>query len=383
MLVVSNPRFEYFEKEKPYPREDYVRVDHGELQNFVTTVFEKLGVRREYAEVVADVLVTADLMGISSHGVQRLKRYIEGVKRGFINPNAEPSVVSEVGAVVVLDAHRGFGHVAGVKAVEYAVERAQYYGVGVVLVRNSTHYGIAGYYALKIVEKSYIGLSTTNSRPLVAYTNTLDKNIGTNPIAIGIPRKNPPPILYDAALSVVPVGKIELYSKTNTRIPPGWVVDLATGSMLEGDAMHILEKISKGEAAILPLGGLSEETGGHKGSGLLFLVDVFTGVLSGSGYGKHAGSEESGVAHLFMAIDIDCFANREVFYEKLEDYIAMIKSSRKHPGADNVWIPGEKSWLTMQTRMEIGIPVHKSVLHELDSIAEELCIPKLKRKTQV
>jgi len=371
---------EYFEKEKPYPPEDYVRVDHVELKEFVATVFEKHGAPREFAEIVADVLVTADLMGISSHGVQRIGMYLERVRNGSIKPGSEPAVVSDSGAVVVLDARQGFGQVAGVRAVEYAVSKAKQYGVGVVAVRNSNHYGIAGYYALKIVERGLIGLSATNSRPFVAYTNTLDKIIGTNPVAVGIPRRSPPPILFDAALSVVPQGKIEIYSKIGRRVPRGWALDLSSGELLEGDAELILEKIARGEAALLPLGGLGEETGGHKGSSLLMLVDVFTGVLSGALYGKYVGGNPANIGHLFIALSIEHFMDREEFYSRLEDYIAMIKSARRDPRADRIWIPGEKSWLTMQTRMKIGIPIHKNVLRELDRIAEELNIPKLKPK---
>jgi L-2-hydroxycarboxylate dehydrogenase (NAD+) len=163
----------YYEKEKPYPPEDYVRVDHEELRRFIVDVFTSMGVKREYAEIVADNLVTADLMGISSHGVQRIRRYVGGVESGVIKPNNEPTVVSDVGAITVLDGNQGFGQVVGVRAVEYAVDKARYYGVGVVGVRHSNHYGIAGYYALKIVEKGLIGFSTTNSRALASIRTLL------------------------------------------------------------------------------------------------------------------------------------------------------------------------------------------------------------------
>lgn len=373
----------YYEKEKPIPPEDYVRVDHVELREFVTNVFVSLGAKREYAEIVADNLVMADLMGISSHGVQRIRRYVGGVKTGVIKPDNEPVVVSEVGAVMVLDGNQGFGQVVGVKAVEYAVEKASLYGVGLVAVRNSNHYGIAGYYVLKMIEKGYIGFSTTNSRPLVAYTNTVDRNIGTNPIAVGIPRKNPPPILFDAATSVVPVGKIEIYSRIGKEIPPGWVID-SEGKILSGDPARIMDLIKKGEASLLPLGGLGEEHGGHKGSGLSFLVDIFAGILAGGTWSLHVGytigDKPSNVGHLFIALDIDCFMDKEVFYEKLEQYITELKNSKKHPEADRIWIPGEKAWYTMETRKKIGIPLHKKVYEDLVELADKLKVKMFRIK---
>ncbi|MET1160128.1 MAG: Ldh family oxidoreductase [Thermoprotei archaeon] len=372
---MSTPLQDY-EKEPSIPPTEYIRVDPESLLEYVTKVFETLGTKREYAEIVADVLVKADLMGISSHGVQRIRRYVDGIRCGNIKPNNEPVVVSDVGAITVLDARMGFGQVAGVKAIEIAIEKAQYYGVGVVAVRNSNHYGIAGYYALRAVEKGYIGISMTNSRALVAYTHTLEKNIGTNPIAIGIPRKNPPPILFDAATSVVPVGKIELYSRIGKTVPEGWVVDLENGEIVSGDASKILDMIKEGRAALLPLGGLGELLGGHKGSALSLIIDIFSGVLSGAGWGRRVGytvgDKPSNVGHFFIVLDIDAFMDREVFWNRLEEYIKEIKSSKKHPTSDHIWIPGEKSWYTMQTRLRKGVPLHKNVYNDLVKLGKEL-----------
>lgn len=364
----------FYEKEKPIPPEDYVRVDHLSLKSYVSEIFVKLGTRRDYADIVADVLVKADLMGISSHGVQRIKRYIGGILNGNIEPNNEPEIDADVGATLLLDGRKGFGQIVGVKAMELAIEKTKYYGLSLVLVHNSNHFGIAGYYSLIPVNRGYIGVTATNSRPLVAYTHTVEQNIGTNPLAIGIPRKNPPPILFDAATSVIPVGKIELYSRVGKEIPYGWVIDRG-GRILTGEPARIMDSIKKGEAALLPLGGVGEEYGGHKGSSLSFLIDVFTGVLSGAAWGKHVrhtiDDKPSNVGHLFMVIDIDCFMDREIFFERLEKYIEEIKSSKKHPEADNIWIPGEKAWLTMKTREKIGIPLHKSIYEELIRTGEE------------
>ncbi len=364
-----------YEREPPIPPSEYVRVDHEALREFARKIFTASGLSSDDAWVVADVLVTADLMGISSHGVQRVRRYVDGLLTRCVNPRPEVRVVRDRGATALLDADNGLGHIAGVKAMEIAVDKARSYGASIVLVKKSHHYGIAGYYALKAVEKGFIGISATNSEPLVAYVNTVGRTLGTNPIAIGIPRRSPPPILFDAATAVVPVGKIEMYARLGREIPEGWALD-AEGRMLSGDASRVLSEIRAGRAAILPLGGLGEELGGHKGSGLAFVVDVISGVLSGAAWGYHVGYTvgvaPANVGHAFAAIDVEAFMPREEFYERIETFIREIKSLKKHPDADRIWIPGEKAWRTMATRLRIGIPIHVRVCEELNSVAEKL-----------
>jgi len=366
---------ELYEREPPIPPEEYVRIGYSELKAFVTSIFKAVGLSSEDAEVVSDVLVAADLMGISSHGVQRVRRYVDGILRCCVNPRPNIRVVRDRGAVALVDADGGLGHVAGVRAMEIALRKTEVHGVSLVLVRNSQHYGIAGYYALKAAERGYIGISSTNSEPLVAYVNTVGRTLGTNPIAVAIPRREPPPILFDAATAVVPVGKIELYSKLGRKVPEGWVIG-EDGSVLAGEAVGVLEEIRKGRAAILPLGGLGEEFGGHKGSGLALVVDIICGVLSGAAWGVHVGytvgTKPANVGHAFSAIDVESFIPREEFYERLEKYVLEIKSLRKHPSADRVWLPGEKAWLTSQTRLKIGIPIHKRVCRELNEIASKV-----------
>jgi LDH2 family malate/lactate/ureidoglycolate dehydrogenase len=361
-----------FEKEKPIP--PYVRVTASSLKRLVKNIFTALGVRESDAEVVADVLVTADLMGISSHGVQRVERYVAGIECGAVNVNAEMKFIVDSGAISVLDADNGLGHVAALKAIMYAIEKAKQFGVGVVLVKRSHHYGIAGYYALKAVEYSMIGISMTNSEPLVAYIGTVERYLGTNPIAFAIPRKHPPPLLYDGALSVTPVGKIEVYSKIGKEVPAGWVIS-STGEILSGDAKRVHEAIKKREAAILPLGGYLEELGGHKGSGLALVVDILCGVLSGAAWGSHVGYttvKNANVGHALIALDISRFMKLEEFYERLEQMIREIKSLKKSPWTENIWIPGEKAWLTMQTRLKIGIPIHLNILENLKKTASRI-----------
>jgi LDH2 family malate/lactate/ureidoglycolate dehydrogenase len=312
-------------------------------------------------------------MGISSHGVQRVERYVAGIENGAVNVNPDMKFTIDYGAIALLDADNGLGHIAGLKAIRKAIEKARLHGVGLVLVKHSHHYGIAGYYALKAVEEGMIGLSTTNSEALVAYIGSVERYLGTNPVAFAAPRRNPPPLLYDGALSIIPVGKIEVYSKTGREIPSGWVIS-RTGEILHGDAGRVYEAIKSREAAILPLGGYLEEYGGHKGSGLALIVEIICGVLSGAAWGIHVGYttvKNANVGHAFAAIDISKFMDLDLFYDRIEQLINEVKSLKKSPYVDKIWIPGEKGWLTMQTRLKIGIPIHLNILRKLEEIARK------------
>jgi L-2-hydroxycarboxylate dehydrogenase (NAD+) len=229
-----------YEKTVPTPPNEYVRVDHESLKDFVAAVLFSYNVPEEHSRIVADVLVTADLMGIESHGVQRLKRYTVGLQVGSVNPKARITVVRESASTALIDGNAGLGQVVAHNAMEIAVKKAGEVGVSVVGVRNSHHFGIAGYYALQAVKRNMIGLVMTNSEALVAYTHTVGRNVGTNPIAVGFPTKNPPPILFDAATSVIPIGKIEVYAKEGKKIPLGWAIS-PEGKLLD-DPKDVLTK---------------------------------------------------------------------------------------------------------------------------------------------
>ncbi|MEM3090350.1 MAG: Ldh family oxidoreductase [Candidatus Bathyarchaeia archaeon] len=352
-----------YEKTVPTPPHEYVRVDHKSLKNFVADVLTSYHVSKEDSQIVADVLVTADLMGIESHGVQRLTRYTTGIKVGSVNPKANIKALSESASTALIDGDSGLGQVVAYKAMEIAVKKASEAGVSVVGVRNSHHFGIAGYYALQAVRRSMIGMVMTNSEALVAYTHSIGRNVGTNPIAVGFPTRKPPPVLFDAATSVVPVGKIEVYAKEGKKIPLGWAIS-SEGKLLD-DPKEILAK----KGALLPLGGLGEDFGGHKGAGLALVVDLLCGVLTGANYGKNVKhtteKERANVGHFMIAINIDKLTPIDVFLERIEEYKVYVKSLTKISEDAAVWIPGEKAWLTMETRKRIGIPIHKSIFKEI------------------
>ncbi|MEM1514747.1 MAG: Ldh family oxidoreductase [Thermoproteota archaeon] len=359
-----------YEKTPPVPPEEFVRIEWTSLKKYVTDVLSSLKVPRDHAEIVADVLVTADLMGIESHGVQRLRRYTVGIQVGSVNPKANVIIVKETGPTALIDGCSGLGQVIAYRAMEMAIEKAKKMGVSAVGVRNSHHFGIAGYYALQAVKSGLIGIVMTNSETLVSYTHTVGRNIGTNPIAVGFPTKSPPPILFDAATSVVPIGKIEVYAKEGKKIPPGWALS-PEGKIIE-DPIEVLNR----KCSLLPLGGLGEEFGGHKGAGLSLVVDMLCGVLTGANYGmfvKHtADKEKANVGHFMVAIDIDKISSLDLFLERVENYREYIRGLRKISENVEVWIPGEKAWLTMETRKRIGIPVHKNILKEIKEEGERL-----------
>ncbi|MBS7640524.1 MAG: Ldh family oxidoreductase [Candidatus Bathyarchaeia archaeon] len=359
-----------YEKTSPVPPEEFVRVEWVSLRDYVAEVLSSLNVPREHAEIVANVLVAADLMGIESHGVQRLRRYTVGIQVGSVNPRAEISIVKETASTALIDGGSGLGQVVAYKAMEIAIEKAKSIGVSAVGVKNSHHFGIAGYYALQATKMGMIGIVMTNSEALVSYTHTVGRNIGTNPIAVGFPTKEPPPVLFDAATSVVPIGKIELYAKEGKKIPLGWALS-PEGKLLE-DPREVLSR----RGSLLPLGGFGEEFGGHKGAGLALIIDVLCGVLTGANYGmyvKHTtDKEKANVGHFMIAIDVDKILSLSSFLDRIEKYKEYIKGLRKISENTEVWIPGEKAWLTMETRKKIGVPIHKNILKEIREEGEKL-----------
>ena len=354
--------------EKHVPDEEYRRVGYQDLKFFVKEVFVKLGVPEEDAEITADNLVAADLRGIESHGVSRLKRYVDGIKNGVVRTKPEIKIVKESPSTALVDGGFGLGQPIAYRAMKIAIEKARRNCIGAVGVRNSNHYGIAGYYAMMALPQM-IGISLTNSRPLAAHTHAVGRSIGTNPIAIAVPCKNEPHFVLDMATSTAPIGKIEVASRKGAKIPEGWAIDEDGNITVDPD--YVLKK-----GALVPLGGLGEEMGGHKGYGLSVAVDIFSGILTGAAWGPFVGATEgpipANVGHFFMAINIDCFIPLEEFRERMESMKMTLKNWRIHPKAERIWIPGEKSWLTERTRREIGVPLHKKTIELLRKIGDEL-----------
>ncbi|MBO5722757.1 MAG: Ldh family oxidoreductase, partial [Lentisphaeria bacterium] len=241
-------------------------IDFTTLENFMRDVFIAEGVPAADAEFCANVLITADKLGIDSHGIGRLKPiYIDRIRDGIQKPVTEVEFVRKSPATAVIDAHDGMGMVAAKAAMEYAMDAAEKFGIGMTVVRNSTHFGIAGYYPLMAVKRNMIGICGTNARPSIAPTFGVENMLGTNPMTFAIPSDEEFPFFLDCATSVSQRGKIEVYARAGKELPPGWVIDSQGNTRT--DTVQILEDLVKGTAALTPLGGLGEETAGFKGYG--------------------------------------------------------------------------------------------------------------------
>ena len=361
--------------EKTVVDENYVRIPRDRLFEFVVEVFKRLDVPEKDAKIVADNLITADMRGIESHGVQRLKRYVDGITKGAVNVHPDIRIVKESPVFAVLDGDEALGQVAGYRGMKLAIEKAKKTGVGIVGVRNSNHYGIAGYYALMAVREDFVGVSMTTSRPLVAHTGAMEKFMGTSPIAVSAPVKNDHPFLLDMATSVVPSGKVEIYRRKNKPVPEGWGMSTETGEIITDPS-----KILSPNGAILPLGGLGELHGGHKGYGMSAVVDILAGILNGATWSRHVGNtsdKHSNVGHFFMAIDPGALGDAEEFKKNMKKFVDELRSAKKHPKFERIWVHGEKGFLTYETRLKIGVPIYKKVLEEMNAIAEKLGVQKL------
>ncbi|MBI4319927.1 MAG: Ldh family oxidoreductase [Chloroflexi bacterium] len=349
---------------------EYVRVDCQALVEFVTQVFVKLGVPREDAFTTADNLVQADLRGVDSHGVQRLGRYVRGIKKGTILTNPVVSVARETPSTALIDGGSGLGQPVGKLGMELCLKKAEQAGGAFVAVRNSNHYGIAGYYAMMALPRQMIGLSFTNSRPLAVPTYGREMIIGTNPISIAVPAAGERPFVLDMATSVVPIGKVEVAARKGISIPLGWAVDSAGRPTTDPKAV-----LSGG--GVLPLGGTAEFSG-YKGYGLAVMVDILCGVLSGAAYGQLVDAKKDGqdqpanVGHFFAAMRVDAFRPLDEFKATMDDLILRLKSSAKAEGESRIFVAGEKEYEREEEYRRDGIPLYRQVADEIRGIGKEL-----------
>jgi L-2-hydroxycarboxylate dehydrogenase (NAD+) len=348
------------------------------LREFSTRVFLHFGVSREDAGQAADVLVCADLRGIDSHGVARLHSYFDLLSVGRINPRAQIKILRSTPSTATVDGDNGLGLVVGPHANQIAMDLAEKSGSGWVSVCNTNHFGIAGYYVLKALERDLIGWAMTNSTKLVAPVWGAEPMFGTNPIAIAFPASDEPPIVIDMATSAVPLGKIDIALRKGTPIPLGWGVDR------NGSGTTNPEDIVSG-GALLPLGS-DREHGAHKGQCLAIMVDVLSCVLSGANWGPFAvpfalhneipaRSVGKGIGHFFGAMRIDAFIEAEEFKKQMDDYIRVLRSTRPVPGTTGPLIPGDPERHEEQVRRREGIPLIAPVLEDLLDISRKTAIP--------
>jgi L-2-hydroxycarboxylate dehydrogenase (NAD+) len=358
-------------------RESYIFAA-GYLKDFCTAVFMHFGVPEGDARQAAEVLAKSDLRGIDSHGVARLHTYFEMLELGRINPKPKIKIVREKASVATVDGDNGLGLVVGPKANEIAMDKAEQHGSGWVSVCNTNHFGIAGYYVLKALEKDLIGWAMTNSTKLVAPLWGAERMLGTNPIAIAFPGYREPPIVIDMATSAVAYGKIEIALRKKERIPKGWIIDK------DGrDTTDPQDMIDGG--AQLPLGS-EREMGGHKGYALASMVDILCCILSGANWGPFAPpfalrqqiperSVGKGIGHFFGAMQIDGFIDKNEFKKQIDQWIHVFRNTKPAPGTNGPLIPGDPERESEAIRSKEGIPLIKPVVDDLLDISRKTGVP--------
>ena len=352
--------------------------------DFMTAVFEKMGVPTEDARLCADVLLESDRRGIESHGCNRFKPiYIDRIKSGILNPVTKIDILKETPTTAVLDANDGMGMVASKKAMDMCIEKAHKYGMGMVAVRNSSHYGIAGYWTGLAAKENMIGISGTNARPSVAPTFGVENMLGTNPLTFSMPTDEPFPFTLDCATSVIQNGKIEYYARINHDTPKGLVIS-REGEELT-DSAEILKKIRSQQAALAPLGGFGETTGGYKGYGYTTVVEILSAALQSGLFLKALdGKDEEGkirpyhLGHFFIAIDTEAFMGAEAFKKTCGDILRDLRGSEKAPGQERIYTAGEKEYDVWMYRKDKGVPVTEAVQKEFIGLRDEFGLTQFK-----
>ncbi|GAA4377077.1 Ldh family oxidoreductase [Hymenobacter koreensis] len=338
---------------------------------FAEAVFRSMGCSETDARQATETLLSADLRGVDSHGVARLSGYLRLWEAQRVNATPSIGVVHETPSTAVVDGDAGLGLVVGPHAMRLAIEKAQSVGTGWVAVRNSNHYGIAGYHAMLALPHDMIGISLTNASPLVAPTHSLERLLGTNPISVAIPAGDQPPFVLDMATTTAAQGKMEILERKGLPAPAGWIQDQYGNS-----SQNPTETRSGG--ALIPLGG---ETGSHKGYGLGATVDILSAVLSGANYGPWvppfvaflqppANPVGQGIGHFFGAMRVDAFRPAAEFKAHMDNWIETFRNAKAVP-EKHVLIPGDPERLTTEQRLLNGIPLLQKVVDDLQSVGEK------------
>ncbi|PKQ70502.1 Ldh family oxidoreductase [Raineya orbicola] len=349
------------------------------LFNFIQAVFIKIGFSEKEALLATEALLKADLRGIDSHGIARLSGYVRLWEAKRLNPQPQMKIIYETPTTATLDGDSGVGLVVAQKAMEIAMQKAETYGTGWVAVQNSNHFGIAGYHAMLALQKNMIGIALTNASPLVAPTFSVDRLLGTNPIAVAIPAQTEPPFVADFATTTAANGKLEILERKGENAPWGWLQDA------EGNITTDTQARKKG-GALLPLGS-DYEHGSHKGYCLGALVDIFSGVFSGANYASWVPPFVSylslptnpvgkGIGHFLGAIRIDAFRPKEEFLSHMDNWIRAFRNA-KAVKDKKVLIPGDIERETEKERLQSGIPLMPSVVADLNNLAEKFQIDPL------
>ena len=348
----------------------YHHVSYQKLHQFCLEVFKGYGFSPDESEQITSVLLAADLSGIESHGIQRLIRYHKEITGGLVKTDAKPEIVFETPLSAVIEGNDAMGQLLGVQAMEKAVEKAKKSGFGMVTVRNSNHYGIAGYYAKMAAREGLIGMCMTNTEAIMVPTFGRQAMLGTNPIAFAMPA-HPSIYSFDAATTVVPRGKLEVYAKRGSGLPIGWALD--ENGQDSGDADRVLGNIiAKSGGGILPLGGSGEATSGYKGYGFAMLCEIATAILSGGTTSNYIYKTpgRANIAHCFIALDHGMFGDKKEIEENFSRYLQEIRESAKAEGQERIFIHGEKELEAHDRVMQNGVSLNEKTYAEMQMIGE-------------
>ncbi|KAK3331870.1 Malate/L-lactate dehydrogenase [Cercophora scortea] len=348
---------------------DPIRVRPEDAHEFVVALLEASGVDRKNAEIVARGLVQADLRGVESHGVNRIPSYLARVRNGVLDPRAEPTLTEVTPVVAQVDGHNGFGFPAAHLGMEKAISMARTFGIGMVSVKHSNHFGMSAWIVRQAVEAGMMSLVFTNSSPALPVWGGKTQLMGVSPIACGAPGgNNSKPFILDMAPSVAARGKIHKALRRGEKIPTDWALDS------EGRPTDDPEQALKG--VMLPMGG-------PKGSALAIMMDVFSGVLSGSAFaggvtGPYDMSKPGDVGHFFVTIKPDLFLSLQEFRDRMDILYQRVVGSEKMHGVDRIYFPGEIEQLTEESRLKDGIPYVQEEIDVLNAEAERLGVAKMR-----
>jgi LDH2 family malate/lactate/ureidoglycolate dehydrogenase len=354
--------------------DNLLRFKKEELLAYVVTYMSKLGVPKDDARIIGGVLIEADLRGVSTHGLIRLGSYYgERLRKGYMDPLTPHKIIKETSSTALIDGGNGCGQVVSYKAMKLCIEKAKTANMAMVTVRRSNHYGIAAYYAMMALEHDMIGISLTNSQPLAAPTYGRTAVLGTNPISVAVPTEKEYPYVLDMATSTVPIGRLKVYEKKGLKIPLGWAID-DDGAVTDDPT----KCRSGGPGALMPLGG-TDIMSGYKGYSLALLVDILCGVLSGGKVLTDVGfphePKESGVAHFFMAVNIEAFRPLFDFKKQMDETILMLKNSPPAKGQNRIYIAGEKEYEMAKSNQQQGVPIIAPVIEDLKKAGDEIGVP--------
>lgn len=347
---------------------------YEQLKEFARNIFIRIGCNEADAALATEVLLSADLRGIDSHGIARLSGYVRLWDAKRVNPCPSIKIIHETPSTATVDGDSGLGLVVAPKAMQIAIDKAKAVGTGWVSVQNSNHFGIAGYHSMMALEHDMIGICMTNASPLVAPTFSVERLLGTNPICVAVPAGQHPPFVADMATTTAANGKLEILQRKNGVAPLGWIQNKDGKSSTDPHEL-------KAGGALLPLGG-DREHGSHKGYALGAIVDIFSAVLSGANYGPWVppfpayvpmptGMPGKGIGHFFGAMRIDAFRPASEFKQHMDQWIERFRSAKPAEGFDRVLIPGDPEREIEKERREKGIPLLGPVVDDLTYLSEK------------